>query len=88
MPCKCLETALPVPAKLRNAVNGLSKQLGHGKQYKYPHDFAGNYTPEDYLPTELGRRYYYEPSGQGLEGEISVRLKEWRSAREANKPKG
>jgi len=74
--------ALPVPAKLRNAVDGLSKQLGHGKQYKYPHDFEGHYTPDDYLPDTLGRRHYYEPSSQGLEGEIGQRLNEWRHARE------
>ena len=74
--------ALPVPPKLRNAVSDLSKQLGHGKQYKYPHDFQGHYTPEDYLPEELIGRRYYEPSSQGEERDIGERLEQWRTQRD------
>jgi putative ATPase len=45
--------ALPVPLKLRNATTGLTKQAGYGSGYKYPHDFAGNYVAETYMPDEL-----------------------------------
>jgi putative ATPase len=51
--------ALPVPAKLRNAVTKFMKKIGYGKDYKYPHDFEGNYVEETYLPDELvGRKYF------------------------------
>ena len=40
-------------------------QLGHGKGYRYPHDFPGHAVDQEYRPaTFLGHRYY-EPSGQG-----------------------
>ncbi|HUH02540.1 MAG TPA: replication-associated recombination protein A [Kofleriaceae bacterium] len=66
--------ALPVPAKLRNAVTGLDKSEGYGKGYKYPHDFEGNYVPETYLPDELVGQRYYEPSTSGREAVIKDRL--------------
>ena len=74
--------ALPVPAKLRNAVNALGRDLGHGKDYKYPHDFAGNYVVEDYLPEELRGSRFYRPSESGYEAEIAARLAAWRRRRE------
>ena len=42
-----------MPKKLLNATDGLSKALGHGRGYKYPHDFAGSYVADEYLPDEL-----------------------------------
>jgi putative ATPase len=70
--------ALPVPARLRNAVTGLDRQMGRGRDYKYPHEFAGHYVPESYLPDELAGAHFYEPSGSGYEREIAPRLAEWR----------
>ena len=66
--------ALPVPAKLRNAVTALGRQMGHGAEYKYPHDFEGNYVPETYLPDELAGTRFYRPSRSGAELEIGRRL--------------
>ena len=75
-----LETGpLPVPAKLRNAVTGLQKQMGHGKEYKYPHDLGGLAPGETYLPDELSGRRFYQPSRNGYEQEISARLQGWRA---------
>src|SRR5690349_19193401 len=45
--------ALPVPAHLRNASTPLGKSLGWGGGYQYPHDFAGHYVREEYLPEPL-----------------------------------
>ena len=45
--------AEPVPDKLRNATSGLSRMLGHGKGYKYPHDVGGLAEGETYLPDAL-----------------------------------
>jgi len=53
---------LPLPKHLLNAPTALQKSLGHGRGYKYPHNFSGHYVPENYLPDELRDRRYYEPS--------------------------
>ncbi|HQT98134.1 MAG TPA: replication-associated recombination protein A, partial [Thermodesulfobacteriota bacterium] len=71
------EGAAPVPLHLRNAPTRLMKELGYGKEYKYPHDFADAFVPENYFPETLGRRKYYEPSEAGHEKIIADRLKAW-----------
>jgi putative ATPase len=68
--------ALPVPAKLRPGSNAASKSLGHGENYKYPHDFDGHYVPEDYLPDKLVGTKIYEPSDSGFEAELAKRREE------------
>ena len=67
----------PVPLHLRNAPTRMMKDLGYGKEYKYPHDFADGFVPENYFPETLGRRKYYEPSEAGHEKVIADRLKAW-----------
>jgi len=67
----------PVPLHLRNAPTRMMKELGYGKEYKYPHDFADAFVPENYFPETLGRRKYYEPSEAGHEKLISERLRAW-----------
>jgi putative ATPase len=67
----------PVPLHLRNAPTRLMKELGYGKEYRYPHDFAHAFVPENYFPEALGRRKYYDPSEAGHEKVISDRLKAW-----------
>src|SRR3990170_2058337 len=67
----------PVPMHLRNAPTRLMSDLGYGKKYQYPHDFADGFVPEEYFPETLGRRTYYEPSEAGHEKVIAERLKSW-----------
>ena len=43
----------PVPLHLRNAPTKLMKEIGYGKEYKYPHEFKDHFIEEDYLPKEL-----------------------------------
>ena len=43
----------PVPLHLRNAPTSLMKDLGYSDGYKYPHDFAGHFTPQQYMPDTL-----------------------------------
>ena len=69
---------LPVPKHIVNAPTKLHKQLGHGRGYKYPHNFDGNYVKEDYLPDEIAGQRYYEPSDNGYEAEMAERLRTWR----------
>jgi putative ATPase len=54
----------------------LMKGLGYGGGYKYPHNFEGNYVPEDYLPEALKARRFYKPSTNGLERELSERYED------------
>ena len=67
----------PVPLHLRNAPTRMMKDLGYGKEYKYPHDFADGFVPENYFPETMGRRKYYEPSEAGHEKVIADRLNSW-----------
>jgi putative ATPase len=66
--------ALPVPMHLRNASTGLSKSLGFGQGYQYPHNFEGNFVVENYLPDELSGHRYYQPSQSGRERDIAAHL--------------
>ena len=70
--------ALGVPLHLRNAPTGLMRDIGYGKEYKYPHNFEGHYVVEEYLPEELKGKEYYTPAESGAEKEIKERLEEWR----------
>lgn len=67
--------SLEVPLHLRNAPTGLMKQLGYGKEYRYPHDEPNAYVPgENYFPENLSPRTYYRPVSRGLEIKIAERL--------------
>ncbi|MDP2313077.1 MAG: replication-associated recombination protein A [Pseudomonadota bacterium] len=69
--------ALPVPVHLRNAPTGLAKSLGHGADYRYPHDFPDHIARQQYLPDELAGKVYYEPVDAGAERTIRERLAWW-----------
>ena len=43
----------PVPLPIRNAPTQLMKDLDYHDGYKYPHDFAGHFTPQQYMPDAL-----------------------------------
>ncbi len=44
---------LPVPLHIRNAPNKLMAELGYHDGYKYPHDYPGHFTEQQYLPDAL-----------------------------------
>ena len=60
----------PVPLHLRNAPTKLMKDLGYSDGYKYPHDYAGHFTAQQYLPDALlNERFWHgqhSPSEQKL----------------------
>jgi putative ATPase len=69
---------MPVPLHIRNAPTSLMRDLGYGKEYKYPHDYPDHFIEEEYLPENLKGRIYYHPTEQGCEKEIKKRLGHWR----------
>src|SRR5512134_1815527 len=58
-------SAEPVPLHLRDASYRGARQLGHGRGYRYPHDFPGHAVEQAYRPASVSDRRYYVPSGQG-----------------------
>ena len=63
-----------VPLHLRDASKD-GKALGHGKGYKYPHDFENHFVEQEYMPDP---KTFYRPTEQGFEAEIAKRLKRLR----------
>lgn len=43
----------PVPLPIRNAPTKLMADLGYHDGYIYPHDYPGNFTPQQYMPDTL-----------------------------------
>ena len=70
---------LRVPLHLRDSSFAAAKDIGYGVGYKYPHDFRGHWTDQDYLPEELSDVLLYKPSGIGHEQEILKRLEKIRA---------
>jgi putative ATPase len=77
--------ALPVPLHLRNAPTPLMRGLGYGAGYRYPHEYEGALTAQDYLPEALADARYYEPAERGYEARIREYLERARAARKAPK---
>jgi putative ATPase len=70
--------AEPVPLHLRNAVTGLMRNIGYGKDYQYAHNSAEKVTDMTCLPESLLGRVYYRPTDQGFEARLRQRLEEIR----------
>ncbi|WP_373511783.1 replication-associated recombination protein A [Persicitalea sp.] len=68
---------LPVPLALRNAPTKLMKQIGYGKDYKYSHNYEGNFAQQNFLPDELQGTSLYKPGQNAREEEIRKRLAQW-----------
>ncbi len=73
------EGKVAVPQHLQDD-NRDAKALGHGKGYRYPHDDPEHFLPQQYLPRDLLGTYFYQPSSQGYEIQVSARLDRWREA--------
>jgi putative ATPase len=66
---------LPVPLHLRNAPTKLMKNIGYGKDYKYAHNFEGNFVNLDFLPDAIKGTKIYEPGNNPREYESKEKLK-------------
>lgn len=63
-----------VPIHLRDASYSGAKKLGHGQNYRYPHNFPGGYVKQQYMPSGLKDTRYYSPLQIGFEKNIAQRL--------------
>ena len=68
---------LPVPLYLRNALTKLMKELNYGKDYKYAHDYPGNFVEMEFMPQELKQHIFYKPQQNAAEMKLLERLKAW-----------
>lgn len=73
------EGAGSVPKHLQDG-NRDREATGQGKDYVYPHEMDGHFTPQQYLPKRLLGTYFYTPSDQGYEAQVGSRLEMWRNA--------
>lgn len=75
----------PVPLPLRDKSGKASKQAGHGKGYRYSHDYPENISGQDYLEKPLT---LYTPKQAGFEARTAERLARWRGLKEQMKRGG
>ena len=69
-------TNRPVPLHLRNAPTKLMDELGYGADYKYAHDYTGNFVRQEFLPETLsGRRFYTPNESNAQEQRIAERMR-------------
>jgi putative ATPase len=61
---------LSVPLHLRNAPTKLMKDLNYGKDYKYSHDFPGNFVEQEFLPDEIKGTKLFDPGENARENEL------------------
>lgn len=66
---------LDIPLHLRNAPTQLMEDLGYGNDYKYAHNFEGNFVEQQYLPKSIAHSMLYEPGNNKREKEILEFLK-------------
>ena len=64
----------PVPLPIRNAPTQLMKELGYHDGYKYPHDYPGHFTPQQYMPDELQDRRLWHGQHSPLEEKLWQRM--------------
>ncbi|MDE7150058.1 MAG: replication-associated recombination protein A [Bacteroidales bacterium] len=65
---------LPVPLQIRNAPTSLMKDLGYGQNYRYAHDYEGNFADMEFLPAGLEGFCFYNPGDNPKEREIRQHL--------------
>lgn len=56
-----------IPKYLKDAHYGGAKELGHGTEYKFPHDYPNHYVKQQYLPNGLKNKTYYKPALNKIE---------------------
>ena len=63
---------LPVPLHLRNAPTKLMAELGYKKDYKYAHDYPGNFVMQNFMPEKLGHPQLWHPGNNASEDKLNA----------------
>lgn len=58
---------LPVPLHLRNAPTSLMKDMGYGHDYRYAHDYPGNFVVQQFRPDAIADRRFWHPCANPAE---------------------
>lgn len=61
---------LPVPLHLRNAPTRMMKDMDYGKDYKYAHNYEGNFVQQDFLPEKIKDVSIWKPQNNPSENKI------------------
>ncbi|MEW5784819.1 MAG: replication-associated recombination protein A [Bacillota bacterium] len=69
-----------VPVHLRDSSYRGAGRLGHGRGYRYPHDYPGHFVRQSYLPASLQGKTFYKPTASGFEKQIKDRLERLRGS--------
>lgn len=56
---------LAIPRHLRDGHYAGSKELGNAKDYKYPHNYPGNWVQQNYLSEKIKNADYFTPNENG-----------------------
>ena len=75
---------LPVPLHIRNAPTALMKKLHYGKNYKYAHDYPGNFVRQQFLPDAIRGKRLWKACSNPSEDAIVVRQKSRWKTQEGN----
>ena len=63
---------LETPDHLKNASSALARDLGHGKDYLWPHDYPNNFVEQEYLPKEISGTTLWKASANPKEQQLSA----------------
>ncbi len=74
-----------VPLHLRDASTKTNKEFGHGKDYRYSHNYDEAISGQEYM--EMPREFY-QPKKAGAEAAIAERLAKWKQLKEKTPAKG
>ena len=66
---------LDVPFHLKNSTSSITRDLGHGAEYRYAHNEPNAFAAgECYFPPEISNTQLYEPTDRGLEKQLKEKL--------------
>jgi len=73
-----------VPDWLRDGHNKIGKALGHGKEYRYSHNYPDAISGQEYM---LKLQQFYQPKAAGAEAAIAQRLVDWKQLKKERNSK-
>jgi putative ATPase len=76
-----LHGSLMPPKHILNAPTKLMQDEGYSDGYQYDHDAPDAFAAQEFFPTEMGRKVYYDPPERGFERDIKKRLEFWNKRR-------